>query len=241
MDYHALQQKLFEIDPADPAEDIRKLTEMASGEAPTVTESFVDGHGDVHDIPEGTAPLDKDYSVNDFAKLAGVTLTENKTSPDDNLQTKFQKSFAKGYKNPNVLDPNEFVKDKVSKTLGLGDKEKTKDDPKQSSSSNSVQRSQDYKSFLKQHSSQLQAIASDPKKRKEFDKFMQSVSEAKKPQPIKARDPNWRDLEALRKSGAAGGHKDKKRDAKMGKTKHKKDYANESIKSQLWAALNSKK
>ena len=237
MNYHALQQKLFEMDPADPADDIRKITEMASEKPTPITESFVDGHSDVHDIPEGSAPIDKDYSISDFAKLAGVTLTES----DDNIQTKFTKSFAKGFKNPNVLDPTEFVKGKVNKTLGIGDKEKTKDTSKQSSSSNSVQRSQDYKSFLKQHSSQLQAIASDPKKRKEFDKFMQSVSEAKKPQPIKARDPNWRDLEALRKSGAAGGHKDKKRDAKMGKTKHKKDYANESIKSQLWAALNSKK
>ena len=31
----------------------------------------------------------------------------------------------------------------------------------------------------------------------------------KKPE-IKSRDPNWRDMEAIRKSGAAGSHKDKK-------------------------------
>jgi hypothetical protein len=34
------------------------------------------------------------------------------------------------------------------------------------------------------------------------------ITEAKK-EPIKARDPNWRDMEALRKSGAAGSHGDK--------------------------------
>ena len=40
MDYHALQQKLFEIDPADPGEDIRKLTEMATGEASVGSENL---------------------------------------------------------------------------------------------------------------------------------------------------------------------------------------------------------
>ena len=38
---------------------------------------------------------------------------------------------------------------------------------------------------------------------------------------IKARDPNWRDMEALRKSGAAGSHRDKKKEQKLGKVKHK--------------------
>ena len=42
----------------------------------------------------------------------------------------------------------------------------------------------------------------------------------KKPE-IKSRDPNWRDMEALRKSGAAGSHKDKKALDKRGYKKHK--------------------
>ena len=37
---------------------------------------------------------------------------------------------------------------------------------------------------------------------------LKDITEAKK-EPIKARDPNWRDMEALRKSGAAGSHGDK--------------------------------
>ena len=37
------------------------------------------------------------------------------------------------------------------------------------------------------------------------------ITEAKKDKPIKSRDPNWRDMEALRKSGAAGSHGDKTR------------------------------
>ena len=78
MDYHALQQKLFEIDPADPAEDIRKLTEMATGEASVGSENLTVNHLEesVADIPEGTMPVDKDYSISDFAKLAGVQLNE---------------------------------------------------------------------------------------------------------------------------------------------------------------------
>jgi len=52
----------------------------------------------------------------------------------------------------------------------------------------------------------------------------------KKQKQIKHRDPNWRDLEALRKSGAAGSHKDKKKLMKKGYTKHKgKDDMSESI------------
>jgi hypothetical protein len=46
---------------------------------------------------------------------------------------------------------------------------------------------------------------------------------------IKTRDPNWRDMEALRKSGAAGSHRDKKKEMKLGKVKHKGKTMDESI------------
>jgi hypothetical protein len=46
---------------------------------------------------------------------------------------------------------------------------------------------------------------------------------------IKTRDPNWRDMEALRKSGAAGSHRDKKKEMKQGKLKHKGKEMDESI------------
>ena len=47
--------------------------------------------------------------------------------------------------------------------------------------------------------------------------------------PIKARDPNWKDMESLRKSGAAGAHRDKKKEMKQGKVKHKGKEMDESI------------
>ena len=40
-------------------------------------------------------------------------------------------------------------------------------------------------------------------------KIVEFIAEVNKKEPIKARDPNWRDMEALRKSGAAGSHGDK--------------------------------
>jgi hypothetical protein len=46
---------------------------------------------------------------------------------------------------------------------------------------------------------------------------------------IKARDPNWKDMEALRKSGAAGAHRDKKKELKQGRVKHKGKTMDESI------------
>ena len=65
-----------------------------------------------------------------------------------------------------------------------------------------------------------------------------TANKKNKQKPIKARDPNAQYMNDLRKSGAAGSHKDKTKTIPR-KQKHKD--TNESIKSQLWAALNSKK
>ena len=64
----------------------------------------------------------------------------------------------------------------------------------------------------------------------------------KKPE-IKSRDPNWRDMEAIRKSGAAGSHKDKKALDKRGYQKHKgKSYdINESIEEKSLSAVTQSK
>ena len=53
--------------------------------------------------------------------------------------------------------------------------------------------------------------------------IMEMANKPKMPKrpEIKSRDPNWRDMEAIRKSGAAGSHKDKKALDKRGYQKHK--------------------
>ena len=52
---------------------------------------------------------------------------------------------------------------------------------------------------------------------------------SKNQKTIKSRDPNWKDMDALRKSGAAGAHRDKKKEMKQGKLKHKGKTMDESI------------
>ena len=261
MDWNKLQHTLFELDPVDPREDLRKLAESAGQNieaAPTkdyVVESV--------EVTQGSMPVEGNYSVADFAALAGVTLTEaQKTGSAGQLKGKdaIKKQPAGTTKNPtrDKLVGEDFKsgyqsgKKNYNKVFGavkdLPDRSKEKPAQQKPSAVQKapVARAGDWKGFLKQHTAQLQQIAADPKKKAEFDKFMakmaESVEEAPKPKTIKARDPNAQYMNDLRKSGAMGAHKDKKRDAKMGKEKHKgKEYTTESIKEMLYRKLNSKK
>ena len=74
MDFHALQQKLFEMDPTDPAEDLAKLRAQAQGSGADVapTKDYV---AESVEVPEGSMPLGLD-SIADFAALAGVRIDE---------------------------------------------------------------------------------------------------------------------------------------------------------------------
>ena len=72
MDYNALQHKLFAIDPTDPAEDLAKLRAQAGGDAPAPAPK-VDYIAESAEVPEGSLQMDRDYSVADFAALAGVS------------------------------------------------------------------------------------------------------------------------------------------------------------------------
>ena len=271
MDWNALQHKLFAMDPADPAEDIRKMTQMANQpvqESAPITESLVQ---ESVEVQEGTMPVDKDYSISDFAKLAGVQLNERafdkqidkglgdvgggaakviKKVPGGNA---FIDGFKKGYKDFDKLSPSfRAAKDEWDNNK----KPKAKPKPKTS---------KDYKdeynakkdqteSFNFDQDSLIEAIS------QELDEILPAIAgmaarglaakavggavdkltanKKNKQKPIKARDPNAQYMNDLRKSGAAGDHKDKTKTIPR-KQKHKD--TNESIKSQLWAALNSKK
>jgi len=77
MDYNALQHKLFAMDPTDPKEDLAKLRAQAGGNAPTPSPQ-VDYIAESASVPEGSLQMDKDYSVSDFAALAGVVTEKQK-------------------------------------------------------------------------------------------------------------------------------------------------------------------
>ena len=74
MDYHALQQKLFQIEPSNPAEDLAKLRAQANNPQESVapTKDYVQ---ESVEVPQGSMPLGID-NVDEFAALAGVRIDE---------------------------------------------------------------------------------------------------------------------------------------------------------------------
>ena len=169
MDFAALQQKLFDLDPSDRAEDLRKLTESVGGmpqESAQTEENFVQ---ESVEIAEGTMPVEGDYSLNDFAALAGVTLNEN-----------WRDAAKRGWDNHNNMGAIGLGKDDIAKKMGFGPggpKEKPAQQKAGNVQTTPVARAGDWKGFLKQHTAQLQKISADPKKKAEFDKFMAKMGE----------------------------------------------------------------
>jgi len=198
MDFNALQHKLFALDPTDPAEDLRKLSESAGGAAQKNVQPTQDYVQESVEVAEGSLGLDKDYSVADFAALAGVTLTEaQKKGSAGQLKGKdsLDKLPAGTTKNAtrdklvgeDGFDPKGSFKagwddHNTLKAVGIENPiknlEKSKSKPQADDKSAPKQaKSNDWKSFLKQHTSGLQAIAADPMKRKRFDTWMAKWNE----------------------------------------------------------------
>lgn len=192
MDFNALQHKLFQMDPSDPAEDLRKLAAQANGggnmDAPPTTNYLEESA----DVSKGSMPLDI-ASISDFAALAGV-VTEGKQKTGSAGQAKGKDPMPKA-KPGRTEHP---LKDKL-----VGEDDRI--------------------AALESRVAQLEVM----------------LAEATKDKVIKARDPNAQYMNDLRKSGAMGAHKDKKKDAKAGKQKHK-GKAYESITDELWAMLREK-
>jgi hypothetical protein len=76
MDWNKLQHTLFEMDPSDPREDLAKLQATAQGGNSAPAAESVDYLQESAEVPEGSLQMDRDYSVDDFAALAGVKLDE---------------------------------------------------------------------------------------------------------------------------------------------------------------------
>ena len=188
MDFAALQQKLFDLDPSDRAEDLRKLTESVGGMPQESAQTEGNFLQESVQVQEGTMPVEGDYSLSDFAALAGVTLNESqKMGSAGQLKGKdpMPKAKARG-KHPHVdkLVGEDFKDDFKTGRDKYNSLELLRpDDPENNSKTTKttkttpVARAGDWKGFLKQHTAQLQKISADPKKKAEFDKFMAKIGE----------------------------------------------------------------
>jgi len=264
MDWNKLQHTLFALDPTDPAEDLRKLKESAgavANVAPTI-----DYVVESAQVKEGSLQMDRNYSVADFAALAGVTLTEaqkkgsagqlkgkeaikklpsgtTKNATRDKLVGEDAvDAFKAGRDNYNSLDA---ITKGVNAMDGKPSAEKLA--PKGTSTQKEANGiNPKLSAQLVPYEAQLTSVLKGLKSKAKFEEFLNMWAPKSEGQNLKVpaskpRNPNWRDIEALRKSGAMGVHADKKRDVKMGKEKHKKAIANESIKQMLYRKLNESK
>jgi hypothetical protein len=158
MDFAALQQKLFDLDPSDRAEDLRRLSESVGGmpqESVQTEENFLQ---ESVEVQEGTMPVEGDYSLSDFAALAGVTLNEG-----------VKDAYKAGYDNYNSLSA-------ISGAVDAGIKP-NKNSPVKPNKNTFKKDDHSWKGFLQQHTVGLKAIAADPKKKAQFDQFMTKIGE----------------------------------------------------------------
>ena len=81
MDFHALQHKLYKMAPSNAAEDLAKLKAAASGGAVSDIPPTKDYVNESIEVPEGSMPLGID-NISDFAKLAGVAVNETQKNGD---------------------------------------------------------------------------------------------------------------------------------------------------------------
>ena len=71
--FYEISAKMKELFPSNPEADKKALMSMAGNSTPIETPIAVQ---ESVDVPQGSLQIDKDYSVSDFAALAGVSLNE---------------------------------------------------------------------------------------------------------------------------------------------------------------------
>ena len=195
MDWNKLQHTLFALDPSDPAEDLRKLKESADN----AQESVVDASNFLQEsvqVQEGTMPVEGDYSLRDFAALAGVTLTESqKTGSAGQAKGKDQMPKAEPGRTKHPLKDklvgedwqdgkDNYNKIALFKKMAGGDvKDTNTTTTSAKKSSNTVSSNaprgtkQQLSAFLKKHSVALQQIAGDAKKTQRFETWLAKWNE----------------------------------------------------------------
>tara|TARA_A200000159_G_scaffold164024_1_gene192182 strand:+ start:120 stop:854 length:735 start_codon:yes stop_codon:yes gene_type:complete len=95
-DFYEMSAMMKELFPSNPEADKKALMSMAGKTAPVETPVVVQ---ESVEVQQGSLQMDKEYSMSDFAKLAGVTLNETqKTGSAGQLKgkDKFTKSSKPG-------------------------------------------------------------------------------------------------------------------------------------------------
>ena len=72
-DFYEMSARMRELFPSNPEADKKALMQMAGGSAPIETPAVIQENVQVQ---EGSLQMDKEYSMSDFARLAGITLNE---------------------------------------------------------------------------------------------------------------------------------------------------------------------
>jgi hypothetical protein len=91
-DFYEMSAKMKELFPSNPEADKKALLAMAGGSAPVETPAVVQ---ESVEVAQGSLQMDKDYSISDFAALAGVNLTEGKQKTGSAGQLKGKDVIAK--------------------------------------------------------------------------------------------------------------------------------------------------
>jgi hypothetical protein len=266
MDFQALQRKLFALDPSDPREDLRKLQEAAGApkdiepsidylneQANVPTGSLPLNINSISDFARlAGITVNESQKTGSAGQLKAKDTVKQNPAGSKNNSTRDKlvgegpldairagaKSYQSGSMAPGALEKG--VKDFFT---GSNASPKSTSTPSSTLHPKLITKLETYKTALEK------IFTSERELKREFIALMkkadpslasgrtEEVEEANKMKMPKARDPNWRTMVAKRSSNAMGIHKDKKHDVKIGKEKHKKDYATESIKDKLWAAL----
>ena len=203
MDWHKLQNKLFELDPTDPREDLAKLQSVANDGGADIapTKDYV---AESVDVPQGSMPLGLD-SISDFAALAGVRIDEKqkmgsagqakgkdpmpKAKPgrtkhplkdklvgeDDSFGSFVAKQAKHGWKNYNKLDAITTGADNKPSAKTATTKTNTKKVAAQKIKGLPPRVEQQ----LSKYSDQLNRIFSDKNALKQFDQFINKIAPPK--------------------------------------------------------------
>jgi len=223
MDWHKLQNTLFELDPTDPREDLAKLQAAANGGGTDVppTKDYV---AESVEVAEGSMPLGLD-SISDFAALAGVRIDEKQKmgaagqAKGKDATPKTSKPSSTG-EQPHPLKDKlvgeddstaDFIKKQAERgwknynklsAIGTGadnkpatNKVKAKPAPKKVQTTGL---SPQLAKMLEPYAAQLEKMLSTPRGKRQFERMLPLVPETTENEDIKSR--LWAALNAIDKS-----------------------------------------